>query len=210
MERSLMVVSVCVWLAVACFMCGHQMRPPRTAKTAAATNSPVGFMGYLLFHQVAIPNPTMASGKITMLSQNTRFIFCVVILSGRSSGALGRMEMRSSSAVSQLIMLRNRSRLPLNRMKLLPAHMELPTTTNRPGVVPLYVPAAARVSGPFLSFLGSMRMEPELRLVVAKLLALVAKRFSTVVFSPFLVSSVRESGKAVATFFRSRTMGGDS
>ena len=137
MERSLVVVSVDVLLAAACFLFDHQMRPPRTAKTATATNSPFGFMGYLLFHQVAMPNPTTASGKITMLSQNTMFIFCALILSGRSSGALGRMEMRSSSAVSQLIMLRNRSRLPLNRMKLLPAHMELPTTTNRPGVGPL-------------------------------------------------------------------------
>jgi len=102
-------------LAAACFLFDHQMRPPRTAKTATATISPVGFMGYLLFHQVAMPNPTTASGKITRLSQNSMFIFCAVILSGRSSGALGRMEIRSSSAVSQLIMLRNRSRLPLNR-----------------------------------------------------------------------------------------------
>src|ERR1017187_512503 len=189
MERILVVVSVDALPAAACFLFDHQTKPPRTAKTATATNRPLGFIGYLLFHQVAMPKPTTPSGKITILNQKIMFIFCVLILRGRSSGALGRMEMRSSSAVSQLIMLRNRSRLPLNRMKLLPAHMELPTTTNRPGVVPLYVPAAARVSGPFLSFLGSMRMEPEARLVVAKLLALVAKSFSTVVFSPFLVSS---------------------
>src|SRR5271157_1915291 len=167
MDKILVVVSVDVLLAAACFLFDHQTKPPRTAKTATATNSPLGFMGYLLFHQALRPNPTTASGKITMLSQNTMFIFCAVIFSGRSSGALGRMEMRSSSAVSQLIMLRNRSRLPLNRMKLLPTHMEQPTTTKRPGAGPLYVPAAARVRGPFLSFLGSMRMEPELRLVVA-------------------------------------------
>src|SRR5205814_48882 len=107
----------------------------------------------------------------------------------------------SSSDVSQLIMFRNRSRLPLKRMKLLPSHKEPPTTTKRPGVLPLYVPAAASASGPFLSFLGSSLMLGELRSVVARLLSLVLKSLATEVLSPFLTSIDRESGKAVATSF---------
>ena len=46
-----------------------------------------------------------------------------------------------------------------------------------------------------------MRMLPELRLLVAKLLSLVANSFSTVVLSPFFTSSERASGNAVATSF---------
>src|SRR5688572_20303440 len=154
-------------LADASLLFDHQTTPPSTAKRTTAINSPFGFIVYLLFHQAAMPKPTTASGKITTLSQNTMLIFCAEILSGRSSGAFGRIEIRSSSEVSQFTMFRKRSRLPLKRMKLLLAHIEPPTTTKRPGVVPLYVPAAASVSGPFLSVLGSRRIAPELRLLVA-------------------------------------------
>ena len=79
-----------------------------------------------------MPKPTTASGKITTLSQNTRLILLAEMLSGRSSGDFGRIEISSSSAVSQLIIFRNRSRLPLNRMSELPSQIELPTTTKRP------------------------------------------------------------------------------
>src|ERR1035437_483364 len=71
MERSLVLVSVDVLPDAACFLFDHQTRPPSTAKRTTATNSPFGFMGYLLFHQVPKPNPTTASGKITTLTQNT-------------------------------------------------------------------------------------------------------------------------------------------
>src|SRR6516165_3027911 len=202
MESSLVVVSAFLVLSAdACFLLDHQTRPPRTAKRTTARRSPCSFMGYLLFHQVAMPKPTTASGKITTLSQKTEFSFCAVRFSGRSSGDFGRMEMRSSSAESQLIMFRNRSRLPLKRMKLLPSHCELPTTTKRPCGEALKVPEAASSSGPFLSFLGSMRTSPELRLVVAKLFSAVEKSVCTVVLSVFLMSSVRESGNAVAVPF---------
>src|ERR1700742_3866406 len=93
----------------------HQVIPPSTAKRTTAINSPFGFVGYLLFHQVASPIPTMPRGKSTMLSQKTRLSFWVVRVSGRSSVALGRMLIRSSSAVSQLTVFMNRSRLPSER-----------------------------------------------------------------------------------------------
>src|SRR5208283_4866504 len=142
----------------ACFLLEYQMAPPSAAKRTTATSSPFGFMAYLLFHQVASPNMTTPKGKMTTLSQNRVTSFCWVMLSGRSSGALGRMEIKSSSEASQLMVLRNRSRLPRERepAKLLADQREVPTTTKRPGVEPERVPAAARVKGPFLPCLGSM------------------------------------------------------
>src|SRR5437867_4861243 len=112
MVSTLVVVSVDL-LAADCFRFDHQTAPDSTAKRTTATNSPFGFTGHLLFHQVTMPNATTPIGKITTLSQNSMLTFCGLMFSGRSSGALGRMEMRSSSAVSQLIMFRHRSRLPL-------------------------------------------------------------------------------------------------
>ncbi len=66
-------------------------------------------------------------------------MFPLVMFSGRSSGALGRMEMRSSSDDSQLIMLASRSRLARERepSMLFWDHSEVPTTMKRPGVAPL-------------------------------------------------------------------------
>src|ERR1035438_1612734 len=136
MVRSLVVVSAAAgFLASAsCFLLDQMYRPPNAAKRTTAINSPFGFMGYLRFHQVARPQPTTPSGKMTILSQNRVLSFWVVILNGWSSGALGRMEMRSSSEESQLMELTNRSRLPSWRVPAnwLVAHSEVPTTTKRP------------------------------------------------------------------------------
>ena len=80
------------------------------------------------------------------------------------------------------------------------AQSALPTTTKRPwlpGLPVLYVPAAASVSGPFLSFFSSKTTVDEFRLVVAKLRSEVANSFSTVDLPVDLVSSARESGKMV-------------
>src|SRR5271169_3009852 len=79
-------------LARASFRFDHQSTPLSTASSALAVSRPFDFIGYLLFHQVANPNPTTASGKTTMLSQNAAFSFRVVRLSGRSSGDFGRTE----------------------------------------------------------------------------------------------------------------------
>ena len=83
----------------------------------------------------------------------TQFICAFVIVMRRSSGSLGRMEIKSSSDASQSMAFNARSRFPLKLMKEFSAHEELPTTTNRPSefsLPVLYVPAAAMVSGPFL------------------------------------------------------------
>src|SRR3990172_6657039 len=121
------------------------------------------------------------------------------------------MEMRSSSEESQFIAFIARSLLPLKSMNELEAHVELPTTTNRPslsGVPVLKVPAAPRGSGPFL-FLGSCGLnEGELRSSVARLLSDDVKSCSTAVLSIFLVCMDRASGKPVATPFKPLTMGG--
>src|SRR5258706_6463849 len=127
----------------------------------------------------------------------------------RSSGSLGRIEIKSSSAVSQLIALRNRSRLPLKRRILLEIQEELPITTNLPSLLLsplLYVPAAPKTRGAFLSRLGSRRISAQFRLVVAKLLAEVENSFSALVLSVDLTSTVRASGSAVAVSFMSLTM----
>ena len=51
--------------------------------------------------------------------------------SRRSSGSLGRIEIRSSSELSQFIILRNRSLFPLKETMLFATQPEEPTTTNR-------------------------------------------------------------------------------
>ena len=62
----------------------------------------------------------------------------------------------------------------------------------------LKVPAAARVSGPFL-FFGSLTLtDGELRLLVAKLVLELSNSFCTLVLSVFLTSSERASGNPVA------------
>src|SRR5208283_1705619 len=139
----------------ACFLFDHHINPPTTASRATAMRRPVGFMGYLLFHQVAMPMATTPSGKMTKLSQKTDVRPRAVMFKGRSSGALGRMEMRSSSDDSQFTMLARRSRLASERepSMLFCDQSEVPTTTKRPGVAPEYVPAAPRVSGPLVPFL---------------------------------------------------------
>src|SRR5277367_1260202 len=123
-------------------------------------------------------------------------IWRVFMVRRRSSGSLGRIEIRSSSEESQFNMFRTRSRLPLNRRKLLATHREEPTTTNLPfpfSFPVVYVPAAPITSGPFLSFLPSL-ISGDARLVVAKLLSLVENSFSTVVLLPFLTSRERAMG----------------
>src|SRR4030081_2516791 len=72
----------------------------------------------------------------------------------RSSGSLGRIEIRSSSADSQFIIFKNKSRLPASRKYVFATQLDEPTTTNRPpppSLPELYVPAAPSTNGPFLS-----------------------------------------------------------
>src|ERR1035441_9365130 len=101
MVNNLTEVSAGVLALSASFLLLHHVTPPRTAKRRSSMRSPFGFMNYLLFHQVARPNRTMASGKIKILSQDTILSVFDVRLSGRSSGDLGLMLIRSSSALSR-------------------------------------------------------------------------------------------------------------
>src|SRR4051794_3750353 len=112
MVRIFVLVSVPLAAFLASVLFDHQIAPPRTAKRTTEMRSPFGFIAYLLFHHVAMPKPPTASGKIRTLSQNTIFSFCAVSVSGRSSGDLGRIEMRSSSDDSQFTILPKRSRFP--------------------------------------------------------------------------------------------------
>src|ERR1035438_2685591 len=124
-----------------CFRLDHQSAPPKTNSTITAASSPRGFMGYLLRHQPISPAPIAVSGSRSPLHQKIRLMRLPVMFRRRSSGSLGRMEIRSSSEVSQLKVLRARSRLPIGRIprKLLVAHKEDPYTTNRPGLFGLPV-----------------------------------------------------------------------
>src|SRR5713226_6492318 len=120
------------------------------------------------FHQTINPAATTIIGKPIMLENRIDDICRLERLKGRSCGSLGRIEIRSSSELSQFIMFRNRSRLPLKRRMLLATQLELPTATKRPSLAPDFtVPAAARVNGPFLSFFGSIRISAEPRFLVA-------------------------------------------
>src|SRR5712671_3568706 len=110
--------------------------------------------------------------------------------SWRSSGGLGRMEIKSSSEDNQFMAFNARSPLPLKARKELAAHWELPTTTKRPslsGLSVVNVPAAPRGSGPFL-FLGSSGLkDAEDRFSVARLLSEELNSCCTTVLSMFLV-----------------------
>src|SRR5487761_2228654 len=129
----------------------------------------------------------------------------------RSSGSLGRIEMRSSSELSQLKMFRNRSRLPLKRRNEFEHQLDEPMTTKRPlaSPAPLYVPAAPSTSGPFLSFADCL-ISPEDRFTVAKLFSVVEKSFSTVVLSVLFTSSDLAMGKPVGVSFIVLVMACDS
>src|SRR5580704_4075635 len=132
------------------------------------------------------------------------------MVSLRSSGSLGRMEMRSSSDESQLRAFKARSRFPLKPRKPLAAHCELPTTTNRPcefSLAPLYVPAAPMVMGPFLFFGSAGSIRSESNFDVERLLSELPNNRSTEVLSPLLVSSERDNGNPVAEPFISLTIG---
>src|ERR1035438_5452819 len=148
MERILVEASG-AGLTAACFLFDHQTNPPRPAKRTTAMRSPFGFMGYLRFHHVPRPKPTTASGKITTLSQNSMLSLCDVMLSGWSAAAFGRMEMRSSSELSQLTMLPNKSALARRRdpRRLFSAHAEGPSTTKRPEGVTYFLKAAVPAAG---------------------------------------------------------------
>src|SRR5207302_2459260 len=83
--------------AVAALLLDHQRTPVSRSKRKLAVKRPLDFMSYRRLHHVTKPQPITASGNTTTLSQNVAFNLRVVILSGRSSGAFGRMEIRSSS-----------------------------------------------------------------------------------------------------------------
>src|ERR1700722_4369243 len=107
------------------------------------------------------PAKITTNGITNWLVMRTTFICARVIVTRRSSGAFGRMEIKSSSEESQFIVFNAKSRLPLKFRNEFAAHVALPITTNRPcefSFPVLYEPAAAMVSGPFLFFgsLGSM------------------------------------------------------
>src|SRR5262245_27687477 len=89
-------------------------------------------MLYLRFHQTLTPARITTSGISITLEYMIILIWFRLSASRLSSGSLGRIEIRSSSDESQLIMFRLRSRLPLNRIQLLAMKPDDPTTTTRP------------------------------------------------------------------------------
>src|SRR5690348_5442590 len=210
METIFLVASVGFFCLAACCLFEKNIPIARTASAPTPIKSPFGFISpllqpgvypfhamksryrsrYLRFHHVASPKPTTPSGKMMMLSQNISRSRYPVTFSAWSSGVFGRIEIKSSSDESQFTELTNRSRLPSWRdpAKLFTAHNDVPDTTNRPCLVPEYVPAATRVSGPFLPFFGSTCPPGPISLV-AMLSSVVATSLSTDVFAPAFVSS---------------------
>src|SRR6266849_4303859 len=196
MLSSLVVaLSAGVLSVVAVFLLDHQMIPVSTSRRKLAVRRPLNFMGYRRLHQVIRPNPITASGNTTTLSQNVAFSLRLVMLSGRSSGAFGRIEIKSSSDESQFTMLTIKSRLPSEREPTMPfcAASEVPRTTKRPWDEPLRVPATASVSGPFFPFVGSTAPRALME-VVATLASVVATSLEIVALPADCVSSERDSG----------------
>src|SRR5579862_7594658 len=143
----------------------------------------------------------------------TTFNCARVIVTLRSSGGFGRIEIKSSSEESQFIVFNAKSGLPLKLRNEFAAHAELPITTNRPcefSFPVLYEPAAAIVSGP-LRFFGSLgSISGEFNFVVAKLESDELNSFSTLDFPSLLISIERTSGNPVAVPFISVTIGCDA
>src|ERR1700733_11570170 len=104
------------------------MPPASAARTTTAASSPRVFIGYLLPNQTMSPEPTTASGSSTTLHQNTSDIRLPVMFNRRSSGSFGRIEIRSSSLVTQFVVFSAGSRLLIDRKprKLLAAHIDEP------------------------------------------------------------------------------------
>src|ERR1700687_1333762 len=127
---------------------------------------------YLLRHHTERPASKSAPGKRNWLLRRTQLNCAPVMLTLRSSGGFGRMEIKSSSEESQFIAFNARSLLPLNERKEFATQEELPTTTKRPcefSFPVVYVPAAAMVSGPRLLFGSLGFMLGVSNLVVARL-----------------------------------------
>src|ERR1700733_5839563 len=93
------------------------MPPASAARTTTAASSPRVFIGYLLPNQTMSPEPTTASGSSTTLHQNTSDIRLPVMFNRRSSGSFGRIEIRSSSLVSQLVVFGARPRVADRRQQ---------------------------------------------------------------------------------------------
>src|SRR5215472_1236062 len=87
---------------------------------------------YLLRHQTERPASSSAPGRRNWLLSRTQLNCAPVMLTLRSSGGFGRMEIKSSSDESQFIASSARSLLPLNEMNEFATHEEEPTTTKRP------------------------------------------------------------------------------
>ena len=87
---------------------------------------------YLLRHHTERPASKSAPGKRNWLLRRTQLNCAPVMLTLRSSGGFGRMEIKSSSEESQFIAFIARSLLPLNERKEFATQEELPTTTKRP------------------------------------------------------------------------------
>src|SRR5579859_2387988 len=91
-----------------------------------------GSQGYLLFHHTPTPAIRTIAGSRNWLVALTKLNCERVIVMRRSSRSLGRIEIKSSSEESQLMVFKARSLLPLKFRKPLASQEELPTTTNRP------------------------------------------------------------------------------
>ena len=204
-----------------------QNTPVSTASSAAAISSPVlfidgvlGLVSNMLRNARARvsgaatkpirPRKSQSAADTNWLVMRTTFICARVIVMRRSSGAFGRIEIRSSSEESQFIVFNAKSRLPLKFRNEFAAHAALPITTKRPcefSFPVLYEPAAAIVSGPFLFFGSFGSMSGEFSFVVARLESDELNNFSTVDLPSLLMSIERTSGKPVAVPFISATIG---
>src|ERR1700693_264898 len=87
---------------------------------------------YLLRHHTDRPARSSAPGNRNWLLSRTQLNCARVMVTLRSSGAFGRIEIRSSSDESQFMAFSARSLFPLNVRNELEIQEELPTTTNRP------------------------------------------------------------------------------
>src|ERR1700744_1647070 len=161
----------------------HQTRPPRTIRTPSAVKSPPAFIRcYLRFHQTETPEKITIRGRKITLVRNMIRMALPVTFRRRSSICLGRIEMRSSSDVSQFIMLRIRSRLATGAERMLLAtQVELPTTTMRPWFVPgPTVETAPSANGPFFAVARSESLIGNFGFVREELSVEVEKSFSEI------------------------------
>ena len=116
-----------------CFFLSIKNKINETATSTIQCNSTISILfTHRRPHQTLKPVARISNGINKRVRKRILLIWAWFKLSCWDSGVFGRIDIKSSSSESQLIMLRNKSAFPLKLIMALMANREVPTTTKRP------------------------------------------------------------------------------